>query len=684
MSLLDRIRGVPGQYTTDPAVVPTRGQLAEIAKISGAAGGGAPAPSKIARDFAALTVRARGEDPEESEEYRLIAEIDSRKSMLEPEHARLRALFRRLDNLYFPETLTEPGGADHWPPSKPSVERVHISLNSPPIYVDIPANLQSRPPIENYLAASGDDEDRATASRAERLYFQWKEETDFELLGHKACLIKALYGHTFAKVWWDAMEKQPAITVLESPENLYVGWGDSDFRRMDWTIYCYGLSPQSASELYDVEIDAVPVGENFVAYVSQGDHADPLRQQNSSPTINEPRGGRMRTAYEDLQVEVYDYWYRRYGTKSKKPEIWNAIYVGNALVEHRKHAEYDELPYVLLPNTFIPGYPYGRPELYDLEQIFREKDERLSEAGQMIHSAVGGQMWQVVGSEAPDEVSANFLPRPNKVATPGPNAEIKTIQPFLPAFPVEEYLKRLDYELEGLSGLNELLKGQAPLTALGSSKAITALVAMYSSRMGMKRDLYYQWRKRIWRMAAKVWERKSREVGAIIDGQYALQVTAPDLTPRDALENAQKVQSLVQNRLISMERAMDEVGVDDPATEKDIIRSEQTDPALNPGAVMQQVTLAGAMRELGLDPNAPPPGAAPAEPTPEQAQNAQRTSNRPLKGGQSLNAPENQGVPSSESLPSNAKPGGAVLQTMTTGEEATGRVLTQTPLGGGE
>ena len=677
MSILQRIRGVPAQYTTDPSVFPTRSQLAAVAKIAGS-------KSEVARNFAAASAVARGMEPGEDPEYRIIAEIHERKAMLEPEHARMRDLFRRLDNLYFPEVITTPGGPDHWPPDKKNNGRVHISLNNPPVYVDIPAALQAVQPIENYIPASGDDEDRESASRAERLYFQWKEEVEFELAGHKACVIKGLYGHTFAKVYWDAIGKVPAVTVLESPENLYVGWGDSDFRRMDWTIYCYGLSPQSASELYDVDIEVVAVDEGrFEPYVSRTTHDDPIGTSSVSRVANEPQGGRLRSAYEDMQVEVYDYWYRKAGKPGKRPEVWNAIYVGNALVEHKKHTEYDDLPYIILPNTFIPGYPYGRPELYDLEQLFREKDERLSEAGQMIHSAVGGQMWQIVGTDAPDDVPANAIPRPNKVAAPGAGNELKTIQPFLPAFPVEEYLKRLDHEIEGVSGINELLLGRAPLTALGSSKAITALIANYSSRISMKRDLYYQWRKRIWRMGAKMWERKSRDINSIIDGQYVISVQAPDLTPRDALENAQKVINLVNAKLYSMERAMDEVGVEDPETEKDIIRTEQTDPALNPAAVQAQASLAAAFQQLGVQ----PPGGAPPAPNQEQTANTARQMNPTPAGGQSLNGPENAGNPPPSVLPANAQPGGsggkAVVQTMTQDGESSGRLLTQTPLPGG-
>lgn len=662
-----RATAVPAQYTNDSAVRPTRGQLQQLAKVS-------KSGVHTAAAFANANAYAQGEY--DTDEVRIIEEIRDRKSMLEPEHARLRDLYRRLDNLYYPETITNPGGADHWPPQKPNSGRVHISLNNPPVYVDIPSALKSVPPVENYAAASPDEEDRAAASRAERLYFQWKDELDFELLGHKANTIAGLYGHTFGKVYWDAVEGVPAVTVLESPENLYVGWGDSDFRRMDWAIYCYGLSPQSASELYGVDVEAVRVDDGrWEPFVSLGSHDDPL-DQRSGRDIGDTPGGRLPTAYEDMQVEVYDYWYRMPQGKGKRPAIWNAIYVGNALVEHKKHTEYDELPYIPLPNSFVPGYPYGRPALYDLEQIFREKDERLSEAGQMIHSAVGGQMWQLVGSEAPDDLPANAMPRPNKVATPGANAEIKTINPFLPSFPVEEYLKRLDYELEGLTGINEMLRGQAPLTALGSSKAISALVANYGLRMSMSRALYYQWRKRVWKVAAKVWERKSTDIRDIIDGQYSVIVTAPDLTPRDQLENAQRVQSLVQNRLMSMDRAMDEMGIDDPETEKDIIRAEQTDPALNPAAVNAQMSLAAAMQALGAE-----PGAQPGAPTAGQTENQARTLNRSPKGSPSLNAPENQGVPPGEAVPANARQSQALAQTMVSDGEASGRIVTQTPIG---
>ena len=641
-----------------------------------------PSSVEVAAAYSRSMLAEAQRDPDEEEEYRLIAEIRDRKTLLESEQERLRALFRRLDNLYYPETITEPGGADHWPLEKKVDGRVHISVNNIPTYVDVPASLESVTPVENYVSPSADKEEREQIARAERLYFQWKDEDEFELKVHKGCVTKELYGFTFGRVMWDTRLKRPVSTVLEAPENLYVGWGNSDYSRIDWAIYCYGLSPLAVNEDYGLSVEATSYGsgknQKFYPLVRTGDHTDPLGTLYSNPT----RIGRAHSEYEDMQVEVYDYWYKKaIPTKRGKPpkiEIWNAIFVGNAMVKNARHVEYEDIPYIPLPNTFIPRSPYGRPALYDLEQLFREKDERLTNAGQMIQSVVGGQMWQLTGPDAPDEIPAGAIPRPNEMVAPGPGNEIRAIQPFVPQFAIEDYLKRIDDELEAASGLNGPLLGRASNEVLGSSKALNALVGLYEARIRMRRDLLYQWRKRMWTMAAKVWEAKDSDIKTIIAGNYRLDIKPPELTKRDELENAQRALNLVQNRIWTMERAMDATGVEDPTDEKSVIREEQTDPALNPAAVSAQATLFSTLKALGVQPS----GAATdqAEATQEQALNTQRQLVRPVAGSQTLNGPENAANPPPESLPANAQPGGVQAQSMVQGGEATGRILTKTPI----
>ena len=659
--MADKLRAVPAQYTTDSSVFPNAATMEAVANIARATV--TRAANNAAREYGPT-----------ADEAKLLAQLRDRKSSVESEQTRLRALFRRWDNLYYPQEITS-GGPDHWPEgAKPG--RVHVSDNIYHVYVDIPASLQAVVPVENYIAQTSDSTKRAAANRAETLYFQWKDEDEFEVKVHRACTVKGLYGIAFGKVQWDAVNKRPTVRVIETPENLYVGWGNSDFTRMDWAIYCYGLSKQAIEEDYGLGVayEADDQAQMYFPYVTSGTHDDPVGNvYNTQDTLRRPR-----PQYEMAQVEVYDYWYKKPGARGKAAEVWNAIYVGNHQVENARHPEYEDIPYLPLPNTFVPGFPWGRSEFHDIEQFIREKDERLSNAGQAVSSYTDGQRWQLVGPEAPDDLPPNAVPQPNRVATPGPNAEIKAIQPFVGEYANEDYLKRLDEELETATGLNPFLLGRVPGQALGSSRALTAIVAQYETRITMKRHLLYSWRKRLWRMAAKVWEAKDSDIKAIINGQYRIDVQPPELTPRDKLEVAQIAMSLVQNRLWSMERAMDATGVEDPTTEKDIVREEQTDPALNPAAVQSQVTLVGALAAQGLTPQ--------SAPTAAQNANTDRTLNRPTPGTQSLNAPENQAnnpnQPANAQAPNGAPNGSKALnQSLVQGGKASGRIITQTPLG---
>ena len=339
------------------------------------------------------------------------------------------------------------------------------------------------------------------------------------------------------------------------------------------------------------------------------------------------------------------YWYKVAQGAGKAPLVYNAIYVGNTLVKNEAHPEYGgQIPYIHLPNGKVPGSPYGKPALYDPEQLLREKDERVTAMAQMIQSIVGGQMWQLVGAEAPDEVPPNALPKPGRVATPGPGNELRAIQPFIPQFQIENYIARIDRELTVATGLNDLLLGLAPAQVLGSSRAIAALIANYESRLAPKRKVFYSWMKKVWEMCARIWETKDRGVEMIIGNEYRIEVIAPELTPRDTLELASTAINLVQNRLWSAERAMDRVGVEDPIGEKELIRDEQTDATLNPASVATMTQVIAQMQQMQQQQQQASQEALQQQMamTQEQAANAQRTLTGPVAGSQSLNQPENQ------------------------------------------
>lgn len=592
----------------------------------------------------------------------LMDQIVYRKLAVDPEQAGFSMLCDRWDNLYYPQSFTK-GGASHWAADQSASRpgRAHVSVNVYPTYVDVPAALQSVPPVENMVATEDTDNARQMAAMVERIYFGWKAEEQFELKYHKACLVKGLYGRTAGKVYWDPAQKRPVVEVVDQPRNLYLGWSDSDFNRLEWALYCYQVTPTTALEDYGLRIAEYEEGGKTYPYVVH---------PAAAATYGSTWWASMVST--DLRVEVYDYWYRKPAANAQvrfgKPtrfDTYNAVFVGNALVKDERHPEYQgAMPYVPLFNTYVPGLPEGRSDLYDIEQIVREKDERISENAQMIARIVNGQMWQLTGQEAPSSVPAGVRPTPNNVIAPGAGNRVESISPWAPEFQIEQYLSRLDSELVDVSGLNDLLRGKAPAQVLSSGKAISALVANYETRIRMKRDLGYIWRKDIWDLASLVWAAKQRELKPVLEAKARLDVEPPSLTPRDDSEAATVAGNLKELKLWSMRRAMDHVGVDDPETELDIIREEQTDATINPAAVQVMVTLMTTLQQLGIQmqqlqqmtqqvtqQNQPAmPGAA-------EGLAAQRATSPDVTGQSQFNAPGEQPVTPAEQQPANTPAG---------------------------
>jgi hypothetical protein len=333
--------------------------------------------------------------------------------------------------------------------------------------------------------------------------------------------------------------------------------------------------------------------------------------------------------------------------------------------------------------------------LYDIEQLIREKDERLTSGSQLMYNIVNAQYWQLTGPEAPDQVPIGLKPKANQVVAPGAGNRLEGITPWMPEFQLEQFLGRIDREMVDVSGLNDLLRGMAPASVMSSSKAINALVANYETRISMKRDIYYEWRRQMWYLARKVWANKQRELEPVLLGGGRLDIVSPSLTPRDDMETAQIARTLVDGKLWSAIRGMDRTGVDDPEAEQNIIRSEQTDVALNPAAVQTIAATATQLQAMGFQ-NAEQAvsgmGAAPPEqPSPEQLAEQMRSEAGAAPGVPGSNE---QPMPANEAMPSNVEgappgagpaappggPGEVKAQTMVKGGEATNRLLFEQPI----
>ena len=671
--------------------------LAEYPSLTARRDGSGPEPKKSSKSRQAKNAdiaRLMGDE----DAARMLGEINARMDTKRAEMDRFQDLCYRYDNLYYPDVITR-FGADHWPddPNRKIAGRAHVSVNVYPVYVDIPAALQATVPVENIAPADPRMEpNRELAASVERVYFAWKEETGFEIKNHKAAVTKGLYGRTAAKVWWDEDTDMPQFSVIDQPRNLWLGFGSTDYTKLEWAVYAIRMHPDAIAEKYGLDIGKTNEGMPY-ARPNNGSHLTQTTQPGARDWL---------TGDDSYMVEVIDYWYRKPKNPSKmepgkKTEMvtCNAIIVGNYMVKNDEHPEYDGmLPYVPLFNTYIPGVPDGRSEYFDIEQLVREKDERLSAGAQMIAKTVGGQFWQLTGPEAPDKVPPGVEPKADKVVAPGAGNRIEKIEPWMPQFQFNDYLDRIDRELSDVSGLNDLLRGLAPAQVLSSGKAINALVANYEARISIKRDLFYEWRRAIWELSVVVWGNKNEDLGLAFAQASRLQITPPSLTPRDELETSTMAANNVNSKLWTLRRGMDKVGVEDPEAELDILKEERTDAALFPADVQTQVALMAQMQQMQMDMQqlqaqmgGGQPGMGGEGPLDQLA--AQAAGMAP-DGMTSLNGPGEQGVLPPEALSAGAPPPGgpgggietgpgfnAASQTMVKGGEPTNRLLLQQPLG---
>jgi hypothetical protein len=635
---------------------------------------------------------------DDPEAHALLTQLGHRIQGARQEMDFFRAWCDRADALYFADTFTT-GGADLWPADKTAQTpgRSHVSINTPAVYVDVPAALQAVAPIENMLATDTTPEARSAASALERVYTAWKAEEDFDLKFHIATTVKALYGRTAGRIVWDDEDDEPGgrghpeVQVIEQPRHLWMGWRTDSYDELEWVAYVIRYEPNALRDAFGVVVTPVKMADGTVPAVSLGEL--PQQMQWVTSTDENPREW---LSFGGASVEVWDYWYRKPKVTGKgknrkvKMETYNCVFAGNALIQGpTKYEEYDgDLPYVPLFNTLIPGVPTGRSELHDIEHLIREKYEKVTAGSQMIANAVAGDYWQLVGPDAPTRVPAGLKPQRNKMVGPGPGNRIEVITPFVAQFQLEQYLGRLDREAAAISGLNDLLLGLAPAQVLSSSKAINALIANYESRLSMRRKLLYKWRRDLWSLALKVWRKKDDAVAEILDaGAGRLEIIDPSLSPRDDMETAQRAGNLVIGKLWSQRRGMDAVGVDDPETEQDLIREESTDATLWPDRVQVMAQLLGALQSLGLQ--APPGAQAQAQGQLASGQQDLRralgeqtpdnTTSSQLPGDQGQN-PGVEGL-DAQGVPLVQPPEPAVLQGMVQNGQAKGRIMTNQKLG---
>jgi len=498
-----------------------------------------------------------------------------------------------------------PQDGDHWPSDKAKRPgKVHVTANLVKAAVDVDSRLQSVMPRITIPTATLPPATRLRAEGAEAMVLQWLEMSGIDVWLNVLCQTKSLYGKGILRPYWDAELERPDVTVVENPANLRLGYTDSDYTKLDWSIYEYSISQLEAKTRWpDIDIHASPdpTGPPLVR-VGGADHADPLDQRVDD--FYKPRF-REYSEYEHNQLRVWDYWYRGEGGT-----VTNAILVNGVIVNGPHAHDYiPDIPYIVIENDHEPGNPEGVATVEPIIDIQEEFNRLLSHGLQHIADDVD-PAWFLTGPSA-DAVPPGLIPKAGKVVGAGEN-DIRLIPKGVNVFPISEMLGELWNGFHRLTGLPEILFGQTP-GADTSGRAVAIQVEAAANRLDPRRRRLYQGIKELLIFWVIMTEHKNPSVdigdsedgtpqtaklGDLVKGFKSWKIVAPEITPRDSFEVTNNELAKVQGKLTSIRDAMDATGVEAPEATLDVIRSEQADIDLNPGAVQAKVSIYPILQQV--------------------------------------------------------------------------------------
>jgi hypothetical protein len=471
------------------------------------------------------------------------------------------------------------------------------------------------------------DEMRARAEAAEKLMLRFLELSGWDVWLTDLTKCKALYGKGILKVFWNKADVRPDVIVVENPANLRIGWGTSDFRVMDWTLYEYSISAAEAVRRYP-EIEITPTGSgprSKLQVARSGKHDDPLGTIDPKlPGLTRLPVGYVPSEYENRQLPCWDYWF-----KDSKGAVKNAIFVQGVMVKPiETHSYLPDIPYIIVEHAHEPGTPEGVNLIDDLIDIQIEINRAMSHWAQLVADEID-PAWQINA----DSLQAGMVPKAGEIIAAGEGKLIVPLAKPVNQFPIQQLLAELYKTFHFVSGLAEILFSLPP-GAQTAGKALAVQIEASANRLDPRRRRLYRatyellifWGFMVEKINPKIDVGQGQKAGLaeITKGLTRWKFVAPEITPRDVMEATTNTINKVQGKVVSLETAMDELGVDSPLEEIKKIMAERTNPALFPGDAQAYVAIMQLLQQMqaqqAAPPNGPPgavqtgpPGAAPGD-----------------------------------------------------------------------
>lgn len=540
-----------------------------------------------------------------------------------------------------------PAGGDQWPEDlgeRPG--KLHFTVNLIRGFVDTEARLLSiKPRFVIPPDRAGDEDKSRRAEATEQLFDAFLENSGFDQWSFTVNQVKGLYGMGVLKPFWNEETKMPDVTVVEQPQNMMFGWADSNFLDLDWAIYSYTISGFRAKLLYDLTDEDIANPNFLPVAASAGDHADPIEMMSFGARL-----GRQATDYERTQhVSVWDYWYM-----DSEGSVQNAILVAGKLVQGpMPHPELPTIPYIPMEHDHEPGSPDGHGTAEILLDLQMGLNRAVSHYAQHVWDTTD-PAYQLTGPEAPMIVPHGLVPASGEIVAPGPNVKIEEIRSGVNNFPFDSLIATYWTTAHRLTGMSEILFGSPP-GAQTSARALQAQLDSSINRLDPKRRRYYEGLRALFGMWHYMLSKKNPEIGGmkvkdVIEGLNNWKIVPPEISPRDVIEHTQNVINKVNGKLVSLESAMDEVGVDNPKQELDRIMGERSNAHLFPGDAQAIAAVMATLQAIAAQQGAQgqaAQGQAASEGAAQDAQAAQPTLFEDQNG-----IPTGEGSPPPEGSPS--------------------------------
>ena len=516
-----------------------------------------------------------------------------------------------------------PAGGDQWPEDlaeRPG--KIHLTANLVRRFVDTEARLISIPPrITIPVDDAWDHETLLRGEATEKLFMKYLDLSGFDQWTFTFNQIKQLYGLGVLHPYWDDEAGVPAVEIIEQPQNLLIGWGDSNFKDIDYTIYYSRVSRLQAKlkwgdVLSDEELKK-PLSDQGPSRIAGGAHDHDLPE----PYDNRLSNTRNQTQYESTQIPVWDYWY----IGEEDGTVYNCTLVnGHIVMGPIPHKEMPVIPYIPIESDHEPGSPDGHGTAELLLGLQMAINRTLSLYVQTVWDFTN-PAYQLNGEEAPTVVPPGLVPRAGQIVAPGPGVVINPIGgENINNFPMDALIKQAWDAAFKISGLSPVLFGEG-IGAQTSGQALQMQLQGVINSIDPKRGRYYEGIRallKFWHfmLAKKNPKIDGKPVKEVIDGMNRWDLVAPDITPKDVVAHTTNVLDKLNGKLVSLATAMDEIGVENPQQEMDIIRQERGDVNLFPQDAQATAAVEALIQQIsGQQQGAPNPNEAAANQAPAQA-----------------------------------------------------------------